>query len=127
MNKRADFGIGWILLIIVIILALGWLVNEGWKECRVDSDCSEAQYCGSDFSCHDMQIFREVGSPQGIHLNSAVVFLGISIIIAAVIMKWDTLFKKKKKKKPEHMGHNIEEKGLYQDDLDEEEEPQSHH
>ncbi len=118
MNKKADVGVGTILLVVIIVLALGWLVNEGWKECRTDADCGSDEYCGSDFECHKHQIVQQ--SPQG--LNAAAWILGISLIIAALIMKWDKIFSKKRKDRSEEdqksHSYNAEEEGLYDKELE---------
>ena len=123
MNKKADGGLTAIIIIIIIVLAIGWLVNEGYKECRSDSDCSDTEYCGSDFSCHQHKVIKESAAP--ININTAAWVIGISLIIAAIIMKWDTIFKKKKKKKKEEdeyieLSHskNAEDKGQYEDFLE---------
>jgi uncharacterized protein YpmB len=127
LNKKADAVIT-LLIIIIIVIFLAWLINQGWKECRVDSDCEDKQYCGSDFSCHDFKVIEvQKSSPSSVNYNVAAWIIGISLILAALIMKWDTIFKKKKKEKKTEekeeyidlsKSHNAEDKGLYQEDLD---------
>lgn len=113
-----------IIIIIIIVIFLGWIVHEGAKECKSNSDCRDNQYCSSQFTCEDFPTI-EYGSPQV--SNSFAWIIGISLIIAALIMKWDTIFKKKEKKSSEeekkkepNMEYHGEEKGEYQDELDEE-------
>jgi hypothetical protein len=117
-----------IIVIIIVVLALGWLVNEGWKECRVDSDCKSGQYCSSKFECNDIPVIEKT-SRQSYISNLGAWVIGISLIVAAIIMKWDTFYGMFGGKKIEKSGKdeyvdlsksaNVEEKGLYQDFLDE--------
>lgn len=122
--KKADVGLGAIIIIIIIVLFLGWLVNEGWKECRIESDCKSDQYCTSQFECKDIPVMKSSAPSQGVIGDYGAPIIGISLIAAALIMKWDTLFKGKKNKKAEYINagynHNAEEQGLYEDDLDKE-------
>ena len=132
-SKKADIGFGVVLLILVIVLFLGWLVNEGWKECKGDADCKKGEYCTSSFDCRAIppqSASAEYASPL-VSLPVALV-IGLSLIIAAIILKWDVLFKDTrfaKDKKTTHaeakaegksMAYNAENRGLYEDILDEE-------
>jgi len=58
-SKRADGGLTAVLIIIVIVAFLGYLVNFGGRECRVNSDCGNENYCGSDFACHQIPIIEK--------------------------------------------------------------------
>ena len=94
---------------------LGWLVNEGWKECRADSDCKSNQYCSSKFDCRDIPVM-EKASPGSSSLVGPAAIVGFSLVAAALIMKWETLFGKKKKEK--HKEHHAEKEGLYEKELE---------
>ncbi len=132
-GKRADIGLGVILVIIIVVLFFGWLINEGWKECRVNSDCKTDQYCGSDFGCHDLQVIKQSASASPpVNYTAVAWIIGLCLIIAAIIMKWDTIFSKRpiiitKKKNVTPDGyvilgkHKSEEKGLFEDELQKEE------
>ena len=126
---KADVGLGVIIVILIIVLALGWLVNEGYKECHNDSDCADNQYCTSGFECKDIPQPTQASPKQSIISDYGAWVVGLSLIVAAVIIKWETFFpflKKKEKKKQEKdkdgyvdlsKSHNAEEKGLYEDFL----------
>jgi len=90
MNKKADIGLGIILVIIIIVIFLGWLVNEGWKECRADNDCKQNQYCTSQFTCKDIPV-REKFSPSAPVSDDAAWILGVALVIAALILKFDSV------------------------------------
>jgi len=116
-----------VVIIIIIILFLGWLINEGWKECRIDSDCSENQYCTSQFECKDVPVIEKSAPVPMLNSNSAAWVVGLCLIIAALIMKWDTLFKGRKiekNKKAEYVdlthSFNAAEEGLYEDEIEKE-------
>jgi hypothetical protein len=127
LYKKGDVGLGAIIVIILIIIFLGWLINEGWKECRVDSDCKEAQYCTSQNTCKDIPVIEKTSPNTAINYNYAAWVIGLSLIVAALIMKWDTLFGKKKKKDDKKedkyvdlsKSHKAEDKGLYEEYIDE--------
>ncbi|MBD3164621.1 hypothetical protein GF323_05470 [Candidatus Woesearchaeota archaeon] len=127
-NKKADISLGAIILVIIIVVFLGWLINEGSKDCRADADCEKTQYCGADFACHDHKVIREEKASPLIANNAAWV-IGLSLIIAALIFKWDSIFhwarkdkKNKSKNKEEYIdlskSHKAEEKGLYEKELE---------
>src|SRR3989338_6764554 len=61
--KKGEVTLAVIVLIIVIIVFVGWMMREGWKECRSNRDCRETEYCGADFSCHEYKIVQ-VPSPS---------------------------------------------------------------
>jgi hypothetical protein len=113
MNTRGDVGLGAILIIIIIIvLALGWLINEGWKECRYDSDCGDVYYCISYFVCNEIPVIEqrvEQAAPVNIPMAAAWV-IGLSLIIAAIIFKWDTFKRKPKEKTPEQKKEEEQDK-----------------
>lgn len=141
INKKGDIGLGVIIVIILIILFLGWLVSQGWKECRSNSECKDNQYCGSDFSCHEIPVIvktEQVAPP--VDYTSVAWIIGFCLIIAAIIMKWDVIFKRREKviisepaqgnetkprakivPKRELETYNAEEDGKYTEDIEKEE------
>ena len=90
--KKGEVTLAVIVLIIVIIVFVGWMMREGWKECRSNRDCGETEYCGADFSCHEYKIVQ-VPSPSD-RTTSTAWIIGIAIIIAAIILKWDSIFRR---------------------------------
>jgi hypothetical protein len=97
-NKRADITIGTILLIVIILLFLGWIINESWKECRVDADCKSNQYCTSSFTCKDVPVVEKTSPAIAADLTAVAWIIGLCLIIAAAILRWDSIsatFKKK--------------------------------
>ena len=113
-NKKADMGVGVILLIVIVIFALGWLINAGWKECKYNSECTENQYCGSDFACHDMKVITKTEYSSTVDYTPAAWILGASLIISMLIFKSDTIFKKK----APSMKYNAENIGQYEGELE---------
>ncbi|MDO8480806.1 MAG: hypothetical protein Q7S65_03215 [Nanoarchaeota archaeon] len=99
MRKKGEVTLAVIVLIVIIIVFLGWMMKEGWKECQNNSDCKGTEYCGSDFSCHEFKVITL--SPRDRSYDTAWI-IGICIIIAAIIFKWDSFFKKKNA----HEGHD---------------------
>ena len=92
LNKKADGGITAIIIIVIIIVFLGWLINLGSRECNSNKDCSEDNYCGSDFSCHQHPVINtEVNQ---ISITLPIILICITLIILAVIWKWETIFKR---------------------------------
>ena len=122
MKKGEAMGV--VVIVLVIVVFLAWFINESWKECRSDSDCNNG-ICNSNFECVSIQ------QNSGQNFNTGALILGVALIIAALIMKWDKIFKKKSSEKTEeepeekpkklHKEHNAEEKCLYEDHLDEQE------
>ncbi|MCK5283599.1 MAG: hypothetical protein KAK00_09425 [Nanoarchaeota archaeon] len=106
MDKKSVIDPGSILLIVIIVLFFGWLINNSWKECRVDSDCGGGQYCGSDFDCHDFKVVVKEIKVVESNVNTAAWILGLLIVISALIMKWDSIFAGKKKKKEQKDENN---------------------
>lgn len=95
-NKKADAGLTAVVIIILIIIFLGWVITMGNRECSNNEDCGDEYYCGSDFACHKIPVIEK--SSVIIQRNYVVpsIILGVCIIIAAIILKWDKIrFKKK--------------------------------
>ena len=85
-----------ILIVLILALFVGWIVNFNSRECRSNSQCPEAHYCGSDFSCHPMPTVTSVEN----NLMIPSIILGAAIVVAALILK--NGFGKKKAKQENH-------------------------
>lgn len=83
-SKKSE-AITVILVTLMIIVFLGWLINIGSKECRSNSQCGSAQYCGSDFACHELPTIEKTIVKNNLLVPSII--LGIAIVIAAVIIR----------------------------------------
>ena len=88
-SKKGDATVGIIILIIIIILIV-WLVNLGYRECSTDKQCGSEAYCGVDHNCHTIPVIERTVVKQEYNLVPAATFIGIAIIIAAIILKWKT-------------------------------------
>ena len=98
MNKKADGGLTAIVIIIIIIVFLGWLVNLGGRECSSNKDCREDNYCGSDFNCHEIPIIERTTTVTKRSPTAPILIISITLIILAVIFRWEKIFKKKETK-----------------------------
>ena len=87
-NKKSE-AITLILIIVIIAAFLGWLINFTSRECRSNSQCPEDNYCGSDFSCHQIPIIEKTAVGNSLLMPSII--LGIAIIAAALILKSEKL------------------------------------
>jgi len=85
-ESRKSEAITVILVTLIIIIFLGWLINIGSRECRSNSQCGSAQYCGSDFACHELPTIEKTITKNSLIVPSII--LGIAIIIAALIIKF---------------------------------------
>jgi hypothetical protein len=83
--KKADAGVT-IIVVIVIIVFIGWLISYGGMECRKDSDCGDNKYCGADGNCHEMKVITQTIVKHDYAFPA--VFIGLSIIAAAFILRW---------------------------------------
>lgn len=87
--KRANIGLAVVLVVIIVAIFLGWLVNLGSKECRSNTDCGNEFYCGSDFACHQIPVIEKTIVQNNLILPSIII--GIAIVTAALILKWNKL------------------------------------
>ena len=84
IRKKANgLAIGFFVMIIIIVIF--WLIGISARECNSDSACKEDYYCGSDFKCHQMKIVEKTVVKNDYITPSIIV--GISIIIAAIILR----------------------------------------
>ncbi len=82
----------WGAFVVIVIIAFSIAgaatvlkVIEGKKECKMNSDCSENNYCGSDFKCH---IFPTI--ENNIVKNdwtTPAAIIGLAIVISAMILR----------------------------------------
>ncbi|MBI2134920.1 hypothetical protein HYU09_02940 [Candidatus Woesearchaeota archaeon] len=86
LKSRKSEAITVILVTLIIIVFLGWLINVGSRECRSNSQCGSAQYCGSDFACHELPTIEKTIVKNNLIVPSMIV--GIAIIIAAAIIRF---------------------------------------
>ncbi|NQU98561.1 hypothetical protein HQ533_03770 [Candidatus Woesearchaeota archaeon] len=81
-----------VLGIILVIIIIIWLINIGGKECRRDSDCGDEEYCNSDFSCNKIPVIEKITTPIIVNKDysgvaKSLFFLGLAVIIGAIILK----------------------------------------
>ena len=89
-GKKGDVTVGALFLIVIIILFFVWAVTYSAREYRTDNDCSKNSYCASDFSCHKHPVIIEekiVQSGVPANYTTAAFLLGLSIVIAAIILR----------------------------------------
>ena len=92
INKRGKWeiepGIAWFFLIIVLVLVTMWVST--W-ECRNDSDCGINEFCTVKHSCFKPENTETtIVKTENKYLLTGIIF-GISIIIAAIILKFEDL------------------------------------
>lgn len=104
LNKKGIAELALIVIIVIIIIAIGSFINFTNRECNGNNDCREDQYCGSDYSCHNIPVIKKEPKVTNINLLPAAFVLGIAGIIITIILRFDKLaphFKRKpKKEKP---------------------------
>jgi len=93
LNRKADGGLTAIVIILIVIILLGWLIKVNSRECNSNKDCKEDQYCGSDFSCHQIPVIEKTVVKRSYTLPTLIA--SITLIILAVIFRWENLFGKK--------------------------------
>ena len=82
-NKKGEMGLIIVLVIIILLFAVGWVINIGNRECNNNNDCGSDSYCGSDFSCHSFPVIEKTKNS----LFWPSVIIGLAIIISAAILK----------------------------------------
>ena len=92
--KKSEMALTVILIVIIVVVFLGWLINIGSRECRSNADCGSGFYCGSDFACHQIPTVEKTVVKNNLIVPSIII--GIAIIIAAIVLKWEKIpFRKK--------------------------------
>ena len=82
----------WGAFVVIVIIAFSIAgtatilkVMESGKECKLNSDCSDNNYCGSDFKCHSFpQIENNIVKNDW---TTPAAILGLAIIISAFILR----------------------------------------
>ena len=97
LYKKSEAGLTILLVIIVIVLFLGWLINLSQRECKSNRDCGSEAYCGSDFSCHSYPTIQKTVVQYNLFWPALII--GLAIVIAAIIFKWDKIMSKEIKQK----------------------------
>jgi len=90
-NKKADGGLTAIIIIIIALVFLGWLVNLGSRQCSSNGDCKSDQYCGSDFSCHKMQVIEKETTIIQRNYGGIVWAIALTVIIIVLITNLDKI------------------------------------
>ena len=94
---------GIVLLTLVILLFLGWLITVNKRECTTDNQCGEGYYCASDFGCHKMPVYEKTVVETS--LVAPAVIIGLAIILAAIVMRWNINARYRKKEHHPHDEH----------------------
>ena len=94
--RKAEAGLTIILVLVIVFVFLGWLFNVSQRECKSNKDCSSESYCGSDFSCHQYPNIQKTAAQYNFVWPSVII--GIAIIIAAIIFKWNDIKSRKTNK-----------------------------
>ena len=98
--KKSEAGLAVILILVIVLFFFGWLIDIGQRECRTNKDCGSEAYCGSDFSCHSFPTIQKTVIQNNFVFPSIII--GIAIVIAAIIFRWDKLRREETKKVEEH-------------------------
>ena len=77
MKKKAEVLLGAIVIVILVLIFIAWLVNEGWKECKNDSDCGTDQYCSSGFECKQIPIIEKTIQSTNYEMFAFIIALGL--------------------------------------------------
>ncbi len=83
-NKKSEAGLLIVLIIIIGIFFIVWIININQRECNRNKDCSSAEYCGSDFSCHEYPTIQK--APEYSFVVPSII-IGIAIVAAAMIFR----------------------------------------
>lgn len=107
LNRKAQITTTAVLITIIVIIFLGYVVRINSRECNSNKDCNEDQYCGSDFSCHNIPIIEKEVVKRS--WTVPILIISITLIILAIIFRWEQLFGKKTKKVKETKTKETEE------------------
>ena len=92
MNKRGKWeiepGIAWFFLIIILVLVTMWVGTWG---CRNDSDCGANEICTVKHACFKPEVSETIVVKTANKFLLTGIILGICIIIAAIILKYEDL------------------------------------
>lgn len=96
LYKKSEAGLVVILILVIVVFFFGWLINISQRECRSNRDCGSEAYCGSDFSCHQFPTIQKTVIQNNFVVPSIII--GIAIVIATIIFKWDKIMEKESKR-----------------------------
>lgn len=85
MNKKAEGISGIILTVILVVVIVAWLLSLIGRECSKDTDCGKNNYCGSDFTCHEIPALQK--NVYEIQLLWPAIILALALIAAAFIIR----------------------------------------
>lgn len=103
--KKADGGLTAIIIVIIVLVFIVGLIFVGDLECRSNKDCNDEQYCGSDFICHNIPVIEKSPVVYERHYTVPALIIGISLIITAIILKWDRI--KPRRNRDEEFKSNV--------------------
>ena len=103
-NRKANGGVTFILIAVIVFLAAWWLVNVSHRECNSNKECSSESYCGADFACHPYPNIQK--TVVQFNLLWPSIILAVALILAVLILRWDRIMPKKE----EIVVHHIEQK-----------------
>ena len=93
LYKKSEAGLAIVIVIMAVLFFFGWLINFSQMECRSNKDCGSEAYCGSDYSCHTYPTIQKTVVQYNFLWPSIII--GIAIVIAAIIFRWDKISAKK--------------------------------
>ena len=98
-SKTSEAGLTLIIGLIILVLLFGWAVNYSQRECKSNRDCGSESYCGSDFACHQYPNIQKTVIQYNFLWPSIII--GIAIVIAALIFRWNQIKPKEESKQIE--------------------------
>lgn len=110
LYKKADAGLAVILILVIALFFFGWVINVGQRECKSNSECGSEAYCGSDFACHPYPTIQKTVVQYNFLVPSIII--GIAIVAAAAILRWDMLMRKGQKRAGEECAEDTGAKAL---------------
>ena len=95
LHRKAEMGIVVILVVVILLFAIGYVINIGNRECNDNKDCGSESYCGSDFACHSYPTIEKTIIENNYLVPS--ILIALAIVIAAMIFRWNELKPRKEK------------------------------
>ncbi len=110
MNKKGYAGLIAVIIIIILICLIWSLVVFNSRECNSNKDCDDESYCGSDFNCHKIPVIEKTVVKRS--FTGPTLIIAITLIILAVIFRWEKMFGKREPKteKPQNNNADTSEK-----------------
>lgn len=87
VSSRKGFSWAGLLAFVIVIGLVVAFSGVATRECSKDSQCGQDQYCGADFACHKIPVITISKTEVRSEYTQAAALLGISIVIAALILK----------------------------------------